>query len=163
MKKEDFTAIGAPNRSFDERDRGFKVYGGYRFFENFAVEAQYARLGKSEIRYSTPIGLRGTEKYEVSSLSVAAVGLLPVSDKFTLFAKAGPSFNEAKSSFSTNTLGAGSKGRKTGLLAGIGASYKLTENLLARAELENFSRVGDAAKGGRSSVSMVSLGLAYQF
>lgn len=163
LKKEDFTAIGAPTRSFDERDNGFKVFGGYRFHENFAVEGQYARLGKSEIRYSAATGLRGTEKYEVSSFSVAAMGLLPVSDNFTLFAKAGPSFNDAKSSFSNATLGAASKGRKVGLLAGIGASYKLTDNLMARAELENFSGIGEAAKGGRSSVSMVSVGLAYQF
>lgn len=163
LKKEDFTAIGGPSRTFDERDNGFKVFGGYRFLENLAVEGQYARLGKANIRYSGPTGLRGTEKYEVSSISVAAVGLLPVSDSFTLFAKAGPSFNDAKSSFSNATLGAASKGRKVGLLVGIGASYKLTENISARAELENFSRVGEAAKGGRSSVNMVSLGLAYQF
>jgi OmpA-OmpF porin, OOP family len=163
LKKEDFTAIGGPTRTFDERDNGFKVFGGYRFLENFAVEGQYARLGKSSIRYSAPTGLRGTEKYEASSFSVAAVGLLPISDNFTLFAKAGPSFNNAKSTFSNTTLGASSKGNKLGLVAGIGASYKLTENISARAELENFSRVGEAAKGGRSSVNMVSLGLAYQF
>ena len=163
LKKEDFNAIGATTRSFDERDTGFKVFGGYRLNENLAIEGQYTRLGKAEIRYSAAGGLSGTEKYRASSLSVAAVGSVPVTTDLSLFAKAGPSYNSAKSSFSNAALGMASSGNKLGLLVGVGASYKLTDSVSARVEFENFSRVGEVAKGGRSSVTMVSAGLAYQF
>ena len=163
LKKEDFNAIGATTRSFDERDTGFKVFGGYRLNENLAIEGQYTRLGKAEIRYSAAGGLSGTEKYRASSLSVAAVGSVPVTTDLSLFAKAGPSYNSAKSSFSNAALGMASSGNKLGLLVGVGASYKLTDSVSARVEFENFSRVGEATKGGRSLVTMVSAGLAYQF
>lgn len=163
LKKNDFTATGATSRAFDEKDKGFKIFGGYRLLRNLAVEAQYARLGEAEVRYSGAGFAPGREKYEVSGFSVAAVGLLPVSDEFTLFAKAGPSFTRAENTFSRTGLGTNTKSSRAGGLFGLGASYKLSENFSLRAEFENFSRVGEASKAGRSSVNLLSIGAAYNF
>jgi OmpA-OmpF porin, OOP family len=139
------------------------LFGGYRLNDNFAVEAQVARLGESRIRYSGAAGALGTETYKATALSLAAVGLLPLGSDFTLFAKLGPSYTSAESSFNTAALGNNSKSRRAGLLAGVGASYRLTDNLSLRGELENYSRVGETAKAGRSTVNLLSASLAYRF
>ena len=163
LKKNDFTGATATSRTFDERDTGFKLFGGYRLSDNFAVEAQFATMGESTIRYRGASGAIGTEKYKVSAMSVAAMGLLPLNNDFTLFAKLGPSYTNARSTFSNRALGANTKSSRAGLLLGAGAMYNLTDNLALRAEFENYSRVGEANKAGRSTVSMVSAGLTYRF
>src|SRR5437879_7979787 len=46
----DLAAAGMANTGFsaNETDTGFKLFGGYRFHPNFAVEGGYAELGRSE-------------------------------------------------------------------------------------------------------------------
>jgi OmpA-OmpF porin, OOP family len=163
LKKNDFAGTGATTRSFDERDKAFKLFGGYRFNDHLAVEGQVARLGESSIRYRGAAGALGNETYKVTAVSATAMGLLPLGKDFTLFAKAGPSYTRAESSFSNRALGANTKSSRAGALVGVGASYALTDNLSLRAEAESFLRVGEAAKAGRSSVQVLSAGLAYRF
>ncbi len=160
LKKDDFNVAGSTGRSFDQRDKGFKIFGGYRFNDHWGVEAQVASLGESKVSYR---GALGSETYKTSAASVAAVGLLPLGSDFTLFAKLGPSITSAESSFSTAALGKSSKSRRAGALAGVGASYRLTDNLSLRGELETYVRVGETAKAGRSTVGMASAGLALRF
>src|SRR5687768_12692089 len=51
-------APGAPltSTSDDDRDTGFKLYGGYRVSKNWAVEAGYFDLGKYELSGITATG-----------------------------------------------------------------------------------------------------------
>jgi OmpA-OmpF porin, OOP family len=166
LKKEDFTGATATSSTLDQRGTGFKLFGGYRLGDHLAVEAQFASLGEASIRYRNAAGaagLLGTETYKVSVLSVAAVGVLPLGEDITLFAKAGPSFSSSESVFNNRVLGTNSKSSNAGLLVGVGASYSLTANLSLRAELENYSRIGDVKKAGRSTVTLLSAGLSYRF
>jgi len=80
------------NGQFDENDTGFKVFGGYRFNPNLAVEAAYLNFGKPGITTA------GTKlEYEACSAAVWAKGLLPISRNIDLFGKAGWAYWEAKS------------------------------------------------------------------
>ncbi|MGL6291736.1 MAG: porin family protein [Silanimonas sp.] len=104
----------------DDDDTGFAVYGGYRFNDYFGVEAQWLDGAK--------IAAPGTE-LDVRSVGAYAVGYLPVSDQFDLFAKAGWQRwdTDARSTFVGEDSG-------TDLGYGLGAQYRFTDQLGLRGE-----------------------------
>jgi OOP family OmpA-OmpF porin len=162
LKKVDFGPVGGASPTFDGGDRAGKLYGGYRLSPYLSIEAQYLDLGKSTAKYA---GTAGTAKedYRVHALSLAAVGSLPVSDSVSLFAKAGPAVATAKTEVSSAALGVSASSRRTVLLAGIGATVRLSQNLEVRAEYERLGQVGKAAVTGRAAPSAFTLGVGYRF
>src|SRR5712692_536925 len=69
----------------DERDTGYKLFGGYKFNPNFALEGGYFDLGKFSFKSTTnPAGtLTGTIK--VRGVNVDAVGIMPAGDNLSVF------------------------------------------------------------------------------
>lgn len=100
---------------------GLKVYGGWQFHPNFAVEASAFRLGRSS-------GNGGTAKAD--GFGVDAVGLLPFAPDWTAFAKLGVA--------SVKTRAAGDDDRNTVPKFGLGVQYKLTANMSIRGEWERY-------------------------
>jgi OOP family OmpA-OmpF porin len=124
--------------SFDGKDSGTKLFGGYQLFPNFAVELAYVDLGK--ILYNgtfsgSPV-TGGTVK--TSGLNVSAIGILPLNASFSLFAKGGVYSWDAKARDTTG--GAPFFGKEDGadLSYGFGASYHVNRNFSLRAEWEQF-------------------------
>jgi OmpA-OmpF porin, OOP family len=164
LKKEDFSIASATSRSFDEKDKGFKLFGGYRFNEHFAVEGQAASLGEASVSYGGATGSSlGKEKYKLIAVSAAAVGLMPVGSGVTLFGKAGPAAVRAESSFDTSGGGASSKKTRIGGVVGGGATYAFTDQLALRGEYEHYLRIGQKNNTGRSTAGLLSVGLQYKF
>jgi OmpA-OmpF porin, OOP family len=164
LKKEDFSIASSTTRGFDEKDKGFKAFGGYRFNDHLAVEGQAASLGEASVKYGAAAGSSlGNEKYKLIAVSAVAVGLMPLGSDFTLFAKAGPSAVRAESRFDTASAGALSKKTRVGALVGAGATYAFTDNLALRGEYEQYLRVGQKDRPGRSSAGLLSVGLQYKF
>ena len=80
-------AIGT---AVDDSDNNLRLYGGYRFAPNWAVEATYSNLGEFELIDDTN---QFDVTYDASSFDIAGVGLLPVWDgRVDLFARAGIAF-----------------------------------------------------------------------
>ena len=74
----------------DDSDNNLRLYGGYRFTPNWAVEATYSTLGEFELIDDVN---QFDVTYDVSSFDIAGVGLLPVWDgRVDLFARAGLAF-----------------------------------------------------------------------
>jgi len=149
----------------DERDTGFKLLGGRKFNKNFAVEAGYFNLGEFGFTASTvPAGtLTGTMK--VQGVNLDAVGILPISDKFSALARVGLTYNEAKDTFRgtgavTPTNPDPDKSAGSYKL-GLGLQYDFTRALGVRAEWERY-RVNDAV-GNKGDIDMLSVGLVYMF
>ncbi len=70
----------------DDRDRGSKIYGGYRFNDHFAVEGTLANMG--EFSAQNPHG--GRTKLRFDTFTVSAVGLIPLAEgQLDLFGHAG--------------------------------------------------------------------------
>lgn len=84
---------------FDEKDVGFKVFGGYRFFPWLSVEGMYVDAGSPEIK-ETLGDESASLNVEVSSLVAAAVFSLPVGDQFEVFLKPGLAYWDSKTRFS---------------------------------------------------------------
>lgn len=162
LKKTDFGAVAGVQPSLDQRDRAGKLFGGYRFNPHLAVEAQYMDFGSSTAKYALTTGA-AKEEFTVHAMSVAAVGILPVADSISLFAKIGPAATTAKTSVNASALGAAGTAKKTVLLAGVGATFQVTDSFHVRAEYERLGQVGKAGTPGRATPSAFTVGVGYKF
>lgn len=140
----------------DGTDTGYKIFGGYRFNQNFGLELAWVDLGKagySGTFQGIPVTGGTVETY---GLNFSAVGTLPLGTSgFSLFGKAGVYSWEAKANDITGGLPFSGKQDGSDLSYGIGASYDFTKNLAMRAEWERFKAV--------DSISLLSVGIVYKF
>jgi len=160
------TANGATMSSFtkDERDAGYKLYVGKQLNQYFSVEAGYFDLGKFNFNAATSGNgvLNGEAGFRGVNLDLVA--MLPLSQRFSLYGRAGMNYAKTSTSFSGNRLFAATNPnpseRKLNAKAGVGLEYKLSEALAVRGEVERY-RVNDAV-GNRGDVDLVSLNLVYK-
>lgn len=159
--------VSVHSSSVDKNDTAYKLQFGYQFNPNFAVEGGYVDLGKG--KYSARAG-SGTANADMkaSGVNIAAVGILPLTDSFSVFAKVGAI--AAKVETTVNTRGAGGSFSGTNSSTkvrgnwGIGASYNLTKQLGVRLEAEQFSQLGDDSTTAKKfDVNMYSAGIQYKF
>lgn len=148
----------------DNRDTGYKLYGGYRFHRNFAVEAGWFDLGKFDYTYNTtPAGsLNGN--LGVRGLNLDLVGILPVSDRFSVFGRVGAAYANSRTSFRSTgavPLPAGRSDKNTNLKLGVGLEYAISDRLAVRGEIERY-RINDSLRS-RGHIDMASVGLVYSF
>ena len=160
------TANGATMSAFnkDQRDTGYKLYAGKQLNQYFAVEAGYFDLGKFNFNAATSGGgvLNGEAGFRGANLDL--VGQLPLSERFSVYARAGMNYAKTSTHFSGNRLFATTNPnpseRKLNAKAGLGLEYKLSEALAVRGEVERY-RVNDAV-GNRGDADLVSLNLVYK-
>jgi OOP family OmpA-OmpF porin len=151
--------------SDNERDAGFKLFGGYRFDRYFALEAGYFNLGKFGFTADTlpPGALNGSIKLQGTNFD--AVGMLPFTDRFFAFGRFGANYAQTRDRFTgtgaVNVLDPVARRDATNYKFGAGLEYDFTEHLGTRLEAERY-RIDDAV-GNRGSVDLFSIGLLYRF
>ena len=157
--------FSAATISDDDRDTGYKIFGGYQLNRNFALEAGYFDLGKFGFTANTvPLGsLTGTIK--IKGVNLDLVGMLPLSEKFSLFGRVGVNNAEAKDTFRgtglVRVLNPNPSKRDTNVKYGAGLQYAFNDSLGLRAKVERY-RINDAV-GNKGDIDLVSLGLVYRF
>ena len=151
--------------SKDDSDTGYKLFGGYKFNRNFAVEGGYFDLGRFGFTATTvPAGtLNGNIK--LKGVNLDAVGILPITENFSAFGRVGVNYAEARDSFSgtgaVNVLNSNPSKREANLKFGGGLQYDFTQSLGMRVEAERY-RINDAV-GSKGDIDLVSVGLVYRF
>jgi len=149
----------------DNRSTGYKLFGGYQFNPNFALEGGYFDLGKFGFTATTvPAGtLSGNIK--LRGINLDAVGTVPLSEKFSVFGRIGANYAEATDTFAgtgaVSVLNPNPTKRDTNYKLGLGLQYAFTESLALRTEIERY-RVNDAV-GNKGDVDHLSIGLVYRF
>lgn len=151
----------------DDRDTGYKLFGGYQFTPNLGVEAGYFDLGNFGYRATTvPAGtLNGDMR--VKGLNLDLVGTLPLAGRLSALGRLGVVSVRASDNFSATGAvrmpyaSASPSKRSAGLKAGLGLMYDVTDSLAVRAEVERY-RIKDAV-GNRGDVDLLSVGLIYRF
>ena len=141
----DLTAFGAT--TCDDEDTGFKLFGGYKFNRNLAVEGGFVDFGEISASFPT-----GSATVSSDALFAAAVGILPVSSKFSVFGKLGFFMWDLTATGTGGTV----SDDGTDLLIGVGLGFDITERLTIRAEWEDYD-------GGGDGVNFLSAGLQYNF
>lgn len=150
----------------DERDTAYKLFGGYRFNRNLAFEGGYFDLGQSSYTSTTtgPAGtLTGSMKRQ--GVNLDAVGVAPITDKFSAFGRLGLIYAESKDTF-TATGGVSvpnpsASKRAANYKIGLGLQYDLNGSIGLRGEVERY-RVDDSA-GNRGAVDVYSAGMIVKF
>jgi OOP family OmpA-OmpF porin len=150
----------------DHTDTAFKLFGGYQFNKNFALEAGYFNLGQFGYTATTVPAGTLSGKIKLQGLNIDAVGMLPLQDKFSVFGRLGLNYAQAKDNF-TNTGAVAvpsdpNPGKNAAnYKAGVGVQYDFTESLGMRAEAERY-RINDGV-GNKGDINMYSVGLIYRF
>jgi OOP family OmpA-OmpF porin len=148
-----------------ESATNYKLYAGYKFNRNFAIEGGYFKLGDFGFTSSTvPAGsLRGN--ISLQGLNVDAVAIWPLTSRFSANARVGVNYAEAVDSFSgtgaVHVLNPNPTAKEANLKVGLGLQYALTDSLSVRADLERY-RINDAV-GNHGDVDHLSVGLVVLF
>ena len=153
------------SRTEDNSSTGYKLFGGYQLNRNFAVEGGYFDLGRFNYAVNTtPLGSFSSDM-RVRGLNLDLVGILPLSEQFSVFGRAGAAYAQSRANFTrTGALPlntAPSSRNETNLKLGLGMQYAFTEALALRAELERY-RISDPVRN-RGHIDMASIGLVYRF
>lgn len=149
----------------DDRDVGYKIFGGYQMNRYLAVEGGYFDLGKFGFAATTvPAGtLNGEAK--IRGLNLDLVGTLPITDKFSAFGRVGVNYADVRDRFSGTgavlTADSNPSKRDANYKLGLGLEYDFTDSLSMRGEVERY-RINDAV-GNKGDVDLFSLGLIYRF
>lgn len=172
LKKSTFndrlTAAGATglSSSDDGKSNQWRLQGGYQFNPNFAVEAGYIDLGKAKYN-ATYAGGNASGELKAGGFDLAVLGILPIMDDLSILGKAGIIDAKAKSSLSANAPATSASGNDSTNevlpLFGIGASYKVSQAVDVRVDLDHVSGIGKSGKTGEMNSTMLSLGAAYHF
>jgi OOP family OmpA-OmpF porin len=125
-----------------------KIFGGYKFTPNFAVEGAWIDLG--EISAS---GGGATITGEVDGLQLAAVGMFPINPQFGVFGKVGVYMWDA----TVSAPGFGSVSDDgSDIMFGAGVNWNFAQRFGLRAEWERFDIDGD-------DVDFLSVGVQFNF
>ncbi len=159
------TGLTATNISRDNHDTAYKLFGGYQFNRNFALEGGYFNLGKFGFTANTtPLGTFNGQ-VKIQGFNLDLVGTLPVTERFSVFARAGAQAAKTGDTYGGSTAISGfhpspSK-REVNYKAGVGLQYEVNPSFLVRAEAERY-RISDTV-GKKGNADMVSLSLVFPF
>ena len=149
----------------NDSDTGFKLFGGYKYNKNFALEGGYFDLGRFGFTATTVPAGTLNRNIKLRGLNLDAVGILPINERFSAFGRAGLNYAEARNSFSGTgrvvVLNSNPSKRDINYKLGLGVQYDFTEAVGMRAEVERY-RINDAV-GNKGDVDLVSVGLVYRF
>ncbi len=163
----DLLAQGFTTNSMDdnERDKGFKAFGGYQFNRYWAIESGYYDLGDFGFTSSTtpPGTLHGV--LGVRGLNLDAVLSLPFTEKFSAFGRAGVAVSEVEGAFESTglvtVLEPNSDRTAANVKFGLGLQYDFTRNFGMRLEAERY-RIDDSV-GNDGDVELFSVGMLFKF
>ncbi len=127
----------------DSSKVGGKLYAGYEFTPNLALELGYTEFGRFKYTGSS---------IKANGLWVDAVGKLPFTEKFSGLARVGV--------FNGQLKAGGADDRGTSWKAGVGAQYDLTPNVAIRGEYERYRF---DALGGNPKADTFTVGVNYKF
>jgi OOP family OmpA-OmpF porin len=148
--KADWKASSINGVTGDSSGTAGKVFGGYQFNKNLAVELGYADFGK--------FGGSGTGSARAHSTSVDAVGTFPLGNTaFSALGRVGVANTRTRT---TSALGAESSDRGTDLHAGLGLQYDLSKNAAIRGEWERYRVKGFDDK---NNTDLGTIGVVWKF
>lgn len=148
-----------------ESRTGFKVFSGYQFGSNFAIEGGYFDLGDFSYRsYMTPQSVL-TGHSTVRGLNIDLVGILPLGEKLSAFGRLGMARTQVKDKY--RGYGAvplthfSSRNREDSHKYGLGLQYDFTDNFALRLEAERYDVKN--AMFSKNDIDMYSVGVVYRF
>ena len=154
--------------SVDDTDKGWKVFAGYAFSANLAIEIAYVDLGEVRSEFSATIApsdlpnlladAAAVHPSMVSGLTVAGIGSIDVSQSIAIFGKIGVFDWDAEGKVKEISSGQFSKldERGTDFMFGLGMKFQIDPQWDVRAEWEKYN-------ADRNDINFYSIGVQYSF
>jgi OOP family OmpA-OmpF porin len=121
------------------------VLGGYQFMKYVAAEVQYNDLGSPEA---------GGTSFKISGYSVAAVGIYPINDQWSVFARLG---------YASTKLGSPIDNSKSDVTYGIGGQYNIDRAWGVRVNYDQYKVETPDPGAEKATTSVPSIGVVYRF
>ncbi|ERS91877.1 outer membrane beta-barrel protein [Halomonas sp. PBN3] len=162
-----FDELDSLGLSTDDSDTGYKLFVGYQFNPNFAVEASYLDFGDFTSDATVTDGTNvATADIDASAegFGFALVGKLPIQNGFSVHGKLGMIAWDGDLSGTARLNGdiiydGAASEDGTDPFYGIGAEYEV-ERILMRAEFERY----DISESGEDfEIDMISASIGYRF
>jgi OmpA-OmpF porin, OOP family len=160
-------SAGATSTSIthDQHDASYKAFGGYQFNPYFGMEAGYFNLGEFGFK-STTTSPTGTldGRIKLTGMNIDMVGTLPVNDQLSLLGRVGMHNARARDTFTSTGFVVSQTNpekKENNYKVGFGFSYKFSQSMSLRGELERY-RINDAV-GNKGDINVASLSLVFPF
>ncbi len=139
--------------SMDTSTTGYKLFLGYQFNPNFAMEGGYVDLGSLGYNASYTGGTISVNN-KTTGYNVSALGMLPVNSDLTAFGKAGFTLANIKGTGTSSTgVSVTSSDDKSSLGYGVGLIYQINPQIGLRTEWERIA----------PDMNLFSLGLQFKY
>jgi OOP family OmpA-OmpF porin len=143
----------------DDKDTGYRLFGGYEMNRNLAWEIGYAYLGDVVVNGTDSLGAPVNFEATKKALDFSGIVTLPLSDRFGVFGRLGIYRSQAERR-GTGVATGGS--HNTSFTWGLGLRFDLARAIAVRAEWQHYPDIGgDAA--GKDDVNLMTLGLVMRF
>lgn len=150
--------------SADDSDTGYKIFAGYKFTPNFAIEGAYLDGGEVSASGTDSSLGQASAKIETTGFNIAAVGIYPISKRFSIQGKAGVFLWDQDVSASSSVFGSGSTSESGNAgMFGIGGTFHVNDRFGVLVEWERFLSVGNKDVTGESDVDFLSASLVVTF
>ena len=170
---------GSRSSDADDRDTGFRLFGGYSFSPYIAAELSYLDMGEADARgrlsgtfydqaSNTLSGdISASVRATVNALTLDARFRYPLTAVVALTARAGVYGAHTKlkvrtgGSLSSGHISTSRADDSTGFHYGVGATFSVTDRLTLHTEWERLDQV--VANGSEMDVDLLSAALAFHF
>jgi opacity protein-like surface antigen len=164
--------------STDDSNPGFNLAFGYRFNRFVALELGIIEYGKLSSQasgeFDFPNDNSGYIKdtieiaFHIGGPLISTIGILPLSEKFELFARAGYLFASVEREFSERIAGqngihASARGDTQHLIIGLGVNWNINQVYTVRAEYQKLNDAGQKNLTGTEDLNFLSVGMAVRF
>lgn len=156
LDSDSFDQLNDLGANTDDSDTAYKLFAGYQFNPNFALEGSYLDFGE----FDANLGPKSLEA-SAEGFGFSLVGKLPIQNGFSLHAKAGLIAWDGDIDYrdSSTGLSASLGGDGTDPYYGLGAEYQVNQVIL-RAEYERYE-LSDS--GEDFEIDLASASLGYRF
>ena len=149
----------------DNREKGFKLFAGYKLDRNFSLEGGYFDLGSYDFTATTVPAGTLIGHFKTKGLNLDLVGFLPITPNFSAFGRAGMQYAETRDSFAGTGAAVVTNPNPTkrgmNYKFGVGLQYDFTDFYGMRVEVERY-RITEFL-GNKGNVDLLSLGFVYRF
>ena len=157
--------FGVNSVATDNSNIGYKVYLGYQAMPYFKLEGGYFDLGDFSFFADTLPQTNFTGSTQLKGWNLDLVGTLPLTERFSAFARIGVTRNETETRASSNglinTAQYNQNDDDTQHKFGLGLQYDVSAAVTVRLEAERY-RMDDLV-GNDGDIDLYSLGLIYRF
>jgi opacity protein-like surface antigen len=177
-----FSNAGVPVQnavaSTDDSDIGYQASFGYRFNRYIAFELGLAQFGSLESTGHADVDLPNDGQgfvpanleysFNVGGPMISAVGMLPLGEKFEVYARLGFLFASVEREFTSRVggergVGGSAKGDAQEPVYGVGLTWNINQVYSVRGEYQLLSDVGDASRTGTEDLKTFAIGMIIRF